>query len=70
MFIHEAVAIAMTNNTMIFRAVWGSGCCIKPTNDKDCCVCYVDGFGSCPRWQPFADDLLANDWEVTTKEST
>ncbi len=41
---------------------------IKPTNTYDSCILVVMDKGiqtkSCRAWNPTADDLLADDWEV------
>ncbi len=41
---------------------------IKPTNTYDACILVVMDKGiqtkSCRAWNPTADDLLADDWEV------
>ena len=46
---------------------WGIGKCrikIKPTDTVDCCV-VTDGKKGSPRWNPQAEDLIADDWIVT-----
>lgn len=51
---------------------------IKPTNSIYCCIAYVSekyqkqkGKKIAPgkRWQPTAEDLIANDWIVTELDS-
>lgn len=41
---------------------------INPTNTYDACILVVMDKGakkkSCRAWNPTADDLLANDWEI------
>lgn len=56
-----------------FKAVDGSYAVIKPTNSYECCqiINYVRYLGQDKRveirhrnWNPTADDLMADDWEV------
>jgi len=45
---------------------------IEPTDTTDCCRTYRAGMRAeklrCPRWNPTASDLAANDWIVTELE--
>ena len=68
MSIAEAIRNAMEKHCMIRRQSWseffGS---IKPTNDYSCCCVACSRSEKPPRkyWNPLADDLLAEDWELT-----
>ncbi len=75
MRIHEAVRMAIGENKEIYRTsvknedsdVYAT---IKPTNTYEACVLIVNRNGekkSCRNWNPTADDLMANDWELTTE---
>lgn len=75
MKIHEAVKKAIKQNGEIYRSstrdkhadVYTT---IKPTNTYDACLLIVNKGKekkSCRHWNPTADDLMANDWEVTTE---
>lgn len=75
MFIREAVEKAIRENNGIYRTsvknedsdVYAT---IKPTNTYEACLLIVNRNGekkSCRNWNPTADDLMANDWEVTTE---
>ncbi|WP_028125180.1 Thoeris anti-defense Tad2 family protein [Eremococcus coleocola] len=37
---------------------------ILPTNDRECCLVFIDKIKKAPRWNPNRDDLIANDWIV------
>ena len=73
--IHEAVERAMKENKEIFRKSAKYNCSdlyatIKPTNSYDACLIIVNKGNrrkSGRNWNPTADDLMANDWEVTTE---
>lgn len=74
MYIHEAVKQALTENKYIRRKSINSGriesqVIIKPTNSYICCVILIIGKEETRQsgyWEPTADDLIADDWEVTT----
>lgn len=69
MNIAEATKEALEKGLGITRASWrfnNEVICLIPTNTTLCCVMY----GVCleaksPRWNPSADDLIADDWEVS-----
>lgn len=73
MDIKEAVKKALRTDGVIYRksvrpegeATYGV---IKPTNSYDSCMMIVVSRGmpqrSCRAWNPTADDLMADDWEV------
>lgn len=73
MKIHEAVRKAIKQNGVIYRSSAKAECAevyatIKPTNTYDACVLIVNKGNkkkSCRNWNPTADDLIADDWEVT-----
>lgn len=48
----------------ITRRSWDGRVQICPTNEPECCVCKAEGEELCPRWQPYAQDLMADDWEL------
>lgn len=64
MYIHEAVAEAVRIDGYITRHEC-SVVRIKPTNSAACCILTSEGKAPCPRWQPGARDLMADDWTVT-----
>ena len=68
MNIQEAVKRAMETNGLIVRPLWRGCVHIKPTDLPEGCICYGKGRAPCPRWQPQAEDLIADDWEITTEE--
>lgn len=68
MNIQKAVQKAAEAEGLITRPLWCGCLHIKPTNDPECCVMYGKGQAPCPRWQPKAEDLMANDWEVTSRD--
>ena len=70
MDIQKATQKALEVDGLIARPFWRGYVHIKPTNSPECCICYGKGKAPCPRWQPQAEDLLADDWEVTTEELT
>lgn len=70
MNIQEAAKEAMESDGFIVRPHWKGEVRLKPTNDPQGCTLYEKGKALCLRWQPHAEDLVANDWEVTTKELT
>ncbi len=73
MNIQEAVKKALKTDGVIYRksvrpegeATYGA---IKPTNSYDSCRLLVFRRGvpqrSCRAWNPTADDLIADDWEI------
>lgn len=68
MLIHEAAALAYELNLSMCRKKDSRHIRIKPTNTPDCCILSIKGGSDCSRWQPYADDLIADDWMVTTEE--
>ena len=69
MFIHEAVRQAMAVNGYIVRRDWQHLIRLRPTNEVDGIVLISPHNQSPrPRWQPRAEDLIADDWIVTTEE--
>ena len=68
MFIHEAVSAAITNGCRIARSSCSS-ITIQPTNGPMCCIIYGPEIDrSTPRWNPQADDLLADDWVLVPEK--
>ena len=76
MKISEAVQLAMEQEGMIYRkGIWSdkgfSNVFIRPTNSYDNCIVvkYQDGKekSSCRNWNPTAEDLMADDWELWNK---
>lgn len=69
MYIHKAVKEALKNDGYIKRKMMSVGdTLIKPTNSSDCCYIIIQGRSghrSSRCWNPTADDLIADDWEVT-----
>lgn len=70
MNIQKATTAAMAINGLITRAPWRGHLHIKPTDWPECCFAHTKGETPCPRWEPKAEDLMADDWEVTTEEFT
>lgn len=74
MYIYEAVMATSKENPYITRRAWQyvteyacpSSIWIQPTNSPDCCIVGSETTSSSPRrgWQPTAEDLVADDWEV------
>lgn len=65
MFIHEAVKIALENNKAITLSEH-RGAKIKPTHLKETCIVMLSD-GSRPSkcgWQPTAEQLVRDDWEI------
>ena len=72
----EAVKVAMEKGGYIARPYdtgWNDGAItiIAPTNTRDCCwgaIKMPDGEirPAHKRWNPTAEDLMAEDWEVVT----
>lgn len=65
MLISEAVKEAMKTGSKIIRKSY-YGVEIKPTNTPDGLIVFSKAEGRSPakRWQPLADDLVADDWEI------
>lgn len=42
---------------------------IRPTDSYDCCIIFIEGKENQQSryWNPTADDLIADDWEVVTE---
>lgn len=72
MLIHEAVRKAMKQDKEIYRQSAKRDypdryATIKPTNSYEACLLIINTENkkkSCRNWNPTADDLMANDWEV------
>lgn len=68
MYIHEAVRLASGKNVGIKRHsdhyYYSNGVIFIPTNTKDCVICSTKEKRLYPRWNPTADELMADDWEV------
>ena len=50
---------------------WPPGLIVFPTDTVDCCVLELETEGKKSRrrgWEPYADDLIAEDWELVTDE--
>lgn len=75
MYIHEAIQARTAEKPYITRKLWnnlyptahpGPAIWITPTDSPDGCVIDSQAAKSpCRRWQPMAEDLIANDWETT-----
>lgn len=67
MNIQEATKLALSKNQCMVRTGdnWISGIKIEPTNSKDCCylIYQVDNVKGA-MWNPSADDLMSDDWEI------
>ena len=73
MYIHEAVKKALEENGLIIRSsaketksdIYSA---IRPSNSYDTCKLIVmrgdKAAGACRWWNPTADDLMADDWNV------
>ena len=66
--IREATLKAAEIGGLIVRPQWKGLVHIKHTDGPDCCIPYGKGQQSGKRWNPCAEDLVAEDWEVTTEE--
>ena len=69
MNIQEATKQAIAEGKQITRinAWWGGGeneIKIRPTNTYECCI-VSNAKKEAPRWNPQAEDLIADDWVVT-----
>lgn len=70
MTIKEAAEKAMEQNCCIARRAWGRGYHfrVEPTNTPDLCVCHSQAMRTPGRgWQPYAEDLIADDWYLLGK---
>ncbi len=69
MNIQDATKKAVESGGFITRHSWRGHVQIKPTNVPEHCLVYTiwEKFPF-QRWEPDADDLMADDWEVTTEE--
>lgn len=66
MNIYEATKKAVEENRYISRKTHSS-CVIlkiKPTNTPDGCIISIKKQNPCRGWQPQAEDLTADNWEV------
>lgn len=66
MYIHEAVSLAMAKGKFIRRTteeIWDS-ITAEPTNDPEGIILHSKDRPPGPRWQPRAEDLMADDWEL------
>lgn len=43
------------------------GVAVEPSNTARCCILHKAGRAPGPRWQPDAEDLTADDWELLEK---
>lgn len=65
MNIKDAIIEANKSTGHIARGGWRSKeLFIKPTNTDKCCIFYKKGKPFANRWNPKAEDLIANDWIV------
>jgi len=65
MYIHEAIAKMTDEKPYIQRDIkeWRElGIRIRPTSTCECCVISSKARRSSNGWQPFKEDLLADDW--------
>ena len=68
-FIHEAVKKARETGGYIVRRGWLDWVRLLPTDEVDGIVLISPrNRGPRPRWQPRAEDLMADDWIVATEE--
>ena len=70
MNIQKATIAAIAIDGLMTRTPWKGHLHIKPTDWPECCLVQAKEQAPCPRWQPKAEDLMADDWEVTTEELT
>ncbi len=68
MNIQEATKKAVECGGYIVPKKWAGRIKIRPTNSSNCCLVYSKNHAPCPRWEPDAEDLMADDWTVTTTE--
>lgn len=76
MYIHKAIQARTKQKPYITRKAWndlypmeapGPAIWILPTDSPDGCVIDSQATRSpCRRWQPTAEDLVADDWMITT----
>ena len=66
MNIQTAVAVAMSLGRHISRPGWPTA--IEPTNTDACCIIHMKDGSKLPgpRWNPTAEDLVADDWMVVS----
>ena len=73
MYLHEAAAQAAAEGKAIARTGWSwEHVSIIPTNTSDCCLIAIHpaelakkhGVGPGRWWNPYLDDLVADDWRV------
>lgn len=72
MFLRDAVIESLETGRAIYRESCLHGetdrsALIKPTNSYDCCQLIVVDGGTARgarNWNPTADDLIADDWEI------
>ena len=65
MFIHEAIMATNEEKPNIQRNTgeWiGAGIKVWPTNTCECCIVSSEASRKSRGWQPFKEDLLADDW--------
>lgn len=66
MTIQKAVAAAVAIDGFLFRESWRRHIRLEPSNsDEGFFVHSKYGKAPRPRWQPRAEDLMANDWEIS-----
>lgn len=67
MTITEATCQALAEGKNIARRWCDRRIIIKPETSQDCCLIWVEGSKRPPtvRWNPDADDLISDEWEVT-----
>lgn len=66
MNINEAVKESLITKRAISRQVYENRTFLIPTNDSNSLVALCSEKRlPCRGWQPFADDLIADDWYVT-----
>lgn len=69
MRIHEAVEKALKEKSPITRAsLRDFDFKVFPTDSSDCCYIVNEKQQPARCWNPTANDLLADDWELVTKE--
>ena len=69
MNIKDAATLAMSYGVGMRRvsSMWPDGVIVIPTNTVDCCFLMDICAGKKSRrrgWEPYADDLVADDWEL------
>lgn len=66
MLIHEAIKLGQETGKRIRRKSWPSILSIEPT-DSPYKLCIAYAVNKAPRrgWQPTAQDLIADDWEIS-----